>query len=313
MFDKLKIFSRDILRNRAMLLMVLPGALWFLLFSYLPMAGTIISFKQYRYSKDGFFASIMNSKWVGLDNFKFLFSTSDAYIITRNTVLYNAAFIILGLILAVAMAIILVELTNRRLSKLFQTAMFMPYFLSWVIVGYFVFSFLSFDKGLMNKTLEWMGMERINWYSEPSKWPFILVLVNLWKGVGYSSVVYLAAIMGIDRSLYEAAMIDGAGKWKQITNITIPLLAPVISIMTLLAVGKIFYADFGLFYQVPRDSGLLYSMTNVIDTYVFRGLKVNGEIGMSTAAGLYQSFIGFLLVILSNYIVRRKNKDNALF
>uniref|UniRef100_UPI0040549060 ABC transporter permease n=1 Tax=Paenibacillus sp. FSL H8-0537 TaxID=2921399 RepID=UPI0040549060 len=313
MFDKLKIFSRDILRNRAMLLMVLPGALWFLLFSYLPMAGTIISFKQYRYSKDGFFASIMNSKWVGLDNFKFLFSTSDAYIITRNTVLYNAAFIILGLILAVAMAIILVELTNRRLSKLFQTAMFMPYFLSWVIVGYFVFSFLSFDKGLMNKTLEWMGMERINWYSEPSKWPFILVLVNLWKGVGYSSVVYLAAIMGIDRSLYEAAMIDGAGKWKQITNITIPLLAPVISIMTLLAVGKIFYADFGLFYQVPRDSGLLYSMTNVIDTYVFRGLKVNGEIGMSTAAGLYQSFIGFLLVMLSNYIVRRKNKDNALF
>ncbi|WP_341282924.1 ABC transporter permease subunit [Paenibacillus sp. FSL H8-0537] len=309
----MKIFSRDILRNRAMLLMVLPGALWFLLFSYLPMAGTIISFKQYRYSKDGFFASIMNSKWVGLDNFKFLFSTSDAYIITRNTVLYNAAFIILGLILAVAMAIILVELTNRRLSKLFQTAMFMPYFLSWVIVGYFVFSFLSFDKGLMNKTLEWMGMERINWYSEPSKWPFILVLVNLWKGVGYSSVVYLAAIMGIDRSLYEAAMIDGAGKWKQITNITIPLLAPVISIMTLLAVGKIFYADFGLFYQVPRDSGLLYSMTNVIDTYVFRGLKVNGEIGMSTAAGLYQSFIGFLLVMLSNYIVRRKNKDNALF
>ncbi|WP_430162717.1 ABC transporter permease [Paenibacillus algorifonticola] len=313
MFDKLKIFSRDILRNRAMLLMVLPGALWFLLFSYLPMAGTIISFKQYRYSKDGFFASIMNSKWVGLDNFKFLFSTSDAYIITRNTVLYNAAFIILGLILAVALAIILVELTNRRLSKFFQTAMFMPYFLSWVIVGYFVFSFLSFDKGLMNKTLEWMGMERINWYSEPSKWPFILVLVNLWKGVGYSSVVYLAAIMGIDRSLYEAAMIDGAGKWKQITNITIPLLAPVISIMTLLAVGKIFYADFGLFYQVPRDSGLLYSMTNVIDTYVFRGLKVNGEIGMSTAAGLYQSFVGFLLVLLSNYIVRRKNKDNALF
>ncbi|MGG4146505.1 ABC transporter permease subunit [Paenibacillus algorifonticola] len=309
----MKIFSRDILRNRAMLLMVLPGALWFLLFSYLPMAGTIISFKQYRYSKDGFFASIMNSKWVGLDNFKFLFSTSDAYIITRNTVLYNAAFIILGLILAVALAIILVELTNRRLSKFFQTAMFMPYFLSWVIVGYFVFSFLSFDKGLMNKTLEWMGMERINWYSEPSKWPFILVLVNLWKGVGYSSVVYLAAIMGIDRSLYEAAMIDGAGKWKQITNITIPLLAPVISIMTLLAVGKIFYADFGLFYQVPRDSGLLYSMTNVIDTYVFRGLKVNGEIGMSTAAGLYQSFVGFLLVLLSNYIVRRKNKDNALF
>jgi putative aldouronate transport system permease protein len=309
----LKHFFRDLARNRAMLFMVLPGAIWFLLFAYLPMAGTIISFKQYRYSKEGFLASILDSKWVGLDNFKFLFSTSDAYVITRNTVLYNAAFIVLGLILAVGMAIVLVELTSKRLSKLYQTAMFMPYFLSWVIVGYFVFSFLSFDKGLINRTLEWMGMERLNWYSEPMKWPFILIIVNLWKLVGYNSVVYLAAIMGIDRSLYEAAMIDGAGKWKQIIYITIPMLIPVISIMTLLAVGKIFYADFGLFYQVPRDSGLLYSMTNVIDTYVYRGLKTTGEIGMSTAAGLYQSIVGFLLVIISNYIVRRKDKDNALF
>ncbi|WP_267901462.1 ABC transporter permease subunit [Cohnella faecalis] len=206
----LKRWIRDLNRNRAMLLMVLPGAIWFLLFAYLPMLGTIIAFKQYRYDSGGFWASIVNSKWVGFDNFKFLFSTSDAYVITRNTVMYNAAFIVLGLVLSVAMAIVLVEIAGKRLSKLYQTAMFMPYFLSWVIVGYFVFSFLSLDKGLINRTLEWLGMERINWYSEPGYWFVILVVIFLWKMVGYNSVVYLAAIMGIDRSLYEAAMIDGA-------------------------------------------------------------------------------------------------------
>lgn len=304
---------KDLNRDKALLLMVLPGALWFLIFSYLPMAGTIIAFKQYRYSRDGFWASIVESKWMGLDNFKFLFATNDAYIITRNTLLYNATFIILGLVLSVAMAIILVEISNKKLSKFYQTGMFLPYFLSWVIVGYFVFSFLSSDKGVMNQVLGWFGAESINWYSEKKYWPYILVFISLWKSVGYNSVVYLAAIMGIDKSLYEAAMIDGAGKWQQVKNITIPLLTPLITIMTLLAIGRIFYADFGLFYQVPRDSGTLYSVTNVIDTYVYRGLKTTGEIGMSTAAGLYQSVVGFALVITSNYIVRKFNKDNALF
>lgn len=304
---------KDLNRDKALLLMVLPGALWFLIFSYLPMAGTIIAFKQYRYSRDGFWASIVESKWMGLDNFKFLFATNDAYIITRNTLLYNATFIILGLVLSVAMAIILVEISNKKLSKFYQTGMFLPYFLSWVIVGYFVFSFLSSDKGVMNQVLGWFGAESINWYSEKKYWPYILVFISLWKSVGYNSVVYLAAIMGIDKSLYEAAMIDGAGKWQQVKNITIPLLTPLITIMTLLAIGRIFYADFGLFYQVPRDSGTLYSVTNVIDTYVYRGLKTTGEIGMSTAAGLYQSVVGFALVITSNYVVRKFNKDNALF
>lgn len=304
---------KDLMKNRAMLLMVLPATVWFVFFSYIPMAGTIIAFKEYRYNSDGFLASILQSKWVGLKNFKFLFSTNDAYVITRNTVLYNAAFIILGLVLSVAMAVILVELVNRRMSKLYQTAMFMPYFLSWVIVGYFVFSFLSLDRGLLNQILEWFGAKRINWYSEPKYWPYILIFIQLWKMIGYNSVVYLAAIMGIDKSLYEAAMIDGAGKWNQIRNITIPMLTPLMTILTLLAVGRIFYADFGLFYQVPRDSGMLYSATNVIDTYVYRGLKATGEIGMSTAAGLYQSFVGFALVITSNAIVRKFNRENALF
>lgn len=306
-------FFKDMNRNKAILLMVLPGTLWFLLFAYLPMAGTIIAFKEYRYSRDGFLASILESKWVGLDNFKFLFSTNDAFIITRNTVLYNIVFILAGLVLAVAMAIVLSEISNKRLSKWYQTGMFLPYFLSWVIVGYFVFSFLSSDKGMLNNVLGYFGVDSTNWYNDKTYWPLFIILIYLWKAIGYNSVVYLASILGIDKSLYEAAMIDGANKWQQIRHITVPMITPIMTIMTLLAIGKVFYADFGLFYQVPRDSGTLYSVTNVIDTYVYRGLKTTGEIGMSTAAGLYQSVVGFILVIVSNYIVRKKDKDNALF
>ncbi|SFF44711.1 putative aldouronate transport system permease protein [Paenibacillus algorifonticola] len=306
-------FFKDMNKNTAMLLMVLPATAWFILFSYLPMAGMIIAFKEYRYSRNGFLSSIIESKWVGLQNFKFLFSTNDAYIITRNTVLYNVVFIVLGLVIAVAMAIMLAEITNKRLAKLYQTGMFLPYFLSWVIVGYFVYSFLSLDRGVFNQIAEMLGMDPVNWYSSPGYWPIMIVVVFLWKSVGYNSVIYLAAIMGIDKSLYEAAMIDGANKWQQIRNVTLPMLMPLMTILTLLAIGKIFYADFGLFFQVPRDSGTLYSVTNVIDTYVYRGLKSTGEIGMTTAAGLYQSIIGFILVITSNGIVRKFNKDNALF
>ncbi|MBR2568136.1 MAG: sugar ABC transporter permease, partial [Paenibacillus sp.] len=257
--------------------------------------------------------SLMQSEWVGFKNFEYLFSTNDAYIITRNTILYNVVFIILGLVCAVAMAIILSEIVNKRLAKVYQTGMFLPHFLSWVIVGYFTFSFLSVDKGVLNQFLVWIGQDPVSWYSESKYWPYILVFLNLWKGIGYSSVVYLAAIVGIDKTYYEAAMIDGANKWQQIRHITIPSISTLMTILTLLAVGRIFYADFGLFYQIPRDSGPLYSVTNVIDTYVYRGLKVTGDISMSTAAGLYQSFVGFILVMTSNWIVRKFNKENALF
>ncbi|MFC5651862.1 ABC transporter permease [Paenibacillus solisilvae] len=311
--NKIGGFFKDLNKNKVLLLMALPATIWFLFFSYLPMAGMVIAFKEYRYSRHGFWASIVDSKWVGWQNFKFLFSTNDAYIITRNTLLYNIFFIILGLVLSVAMAIILAEIANKKLAKVYQTGMFLPYFLSWVIVGYFVFSFLSFDKGMVNHIASWFGINPIQWYADKTYWPIIIVVVFLWKSVGYSSVVYLAAIMGIDKSLYEAAMIDGANKWQQIRNITIPMLKPLMTILTLLAIGRIFYADFGLFYQVTRDSGTLYSVTNVIDTYVYRGLKSTGEIGMSTAAGLYQSVIGFALVMISNYVVRKFDKDNALF
>ncbi|NMM52540.1 ABC transporter permease [Paenibacillus aquistagni] len=309
----IKNFIHHLNLNKVFLLMVLPGALWFLFFSYIPMFGAVIAFKDYRIGRDGFLASLMQSEWVGFKNFEYLFSTNDAYIITRNTILYNVVFIILGLVCAVAMAIILSEIVNKRLAKVYQTGMFLPHFLSWVIVGYFTFSFLSVDKGVLNQFLVWIGQDPVSWYSESKYWPYILVFLNLWKGIGYSSVVYLAAIVGIDKTYYEAAMIDGANKWQQIRHITIPSISTLMTILTLLAVGRIFYADFGLFYQIPRDSGPLYSVTNVIDTYVYRGLKVTGDISMSTAAGLYQSFVGFILVMTSNWIVRKFNKENALF
>ncbi len=312
--NRIKSFFQDVYKNRVWLLMVLPGTIWLLLFSYLPMFGTVIAFKNFRYDPNGFFASILNSEWVGFENFKFLFNTNDAWIITRNTVLYNLVFIVVGLILAVFVAIVLSELANKKLSKVYQTGMLFPHFLSWVVVSYFVFTFLSVDRGLLNNILVWFGVEDpISWYNEAKYWPFIIVLTSMWKGVGYGSIVYLAAIVGIDKNYYEAAMIDGANKWQQIRNITIPMITPLIVILTILNVGRIFSADFGLFFQVPRDSGPLYSVTNVIDTYVYRGITTMGDISMSTAAGLYQSIVGFSLVLLTNYLVQKVDKEYALF
>ncbi|CAM3602449.1 MULTISPECIES: ABC transporter permease [Paenibacillus] len=306
-------FIKKVIRNRFMLLMILPGTIWFLIFAYLPMFGTVLAFKDFRISPDGFFASVLNSEWVGFKNFEYLFTTNDAYIITRNTILYNLAFIILGLIIAVGFAIMLSELVNKRTAKVYQTGMFLPHFLSWVIISYFAFTFLSVDKGTLNQIITYFGGEPISWYSEAKYWPFILVFVGIWKGVGYNSVIYLAAITGIDKSYYEAAVIDGASKWKQVRYITIPLLKPLMIILTILAIGGIFRSDFGLFYQLPKDSGALYPVTNVIDTFVYRGLMNMGDIGMSTAAGLYQSFVGLILILVANYIVRRIEKDHAIF
>lgn len=309
----MKRFMKHLYDNRVWLVMVLPGTIWFLLLAYLPMAGNILAFKDFRYHPDGFIESIRTSEWVGWENFQFLFSTSDAWIITRNTVLYNAVFIVVGLILAVALAILLSQLVNRKLAKIYQTGMLFPHFLSWVVVSYYVFTFLSMDRGLANTILGFFNIPPISWYNEPAYWPFVLTFINFWKGVGFASIVYLAAIAGINRDYYEAAMIDGANKWQQIKHVTLPALMPLIVILTILDIGKIFSADFGLFYQVPRDSGTLYSVTNVIDTYVYRGLMQMGDISMTTAAGLYQAFVGFLLVLLTNYIAKKIDPDYALF
>lgn len=296
------------LRQSWLLLMTLPGVLLLFLFSYLPMFGVIIAFKDYKFS-----AGIIGSAWVGLDNFKFLFASQDAWRITRNTLLLNALFIGSGLAVAVGLALLMNEVKNRLWNGIYQSAFFFPYLLSWVLVGYFVYAFLGSD-GFLNSLLSAAGVGPVSWYFEPAYWPAILTLIATWKSAGYYSLVYLASILGIDSAYYEAAEIDGASKLQQVFYITLPLLVPIIIIiMTLLQLGRIFYSDFGLFYNVTRDAGMLYATTDVIDTYVFRMLRKVGDFGMASAAGLYQSVVGFLLVFLSNLVVRKINKENALF
>lgn len=295
-------------RNLPLTLMALPAVIVMILFRYLPLGGIVLAFKKFNVRK-----GIFGSPWVGFENFKFLFRSSDALIITRNTLLYNIAFIIIDLIVAVAMAVALNELLNKRRAKVYQTIFMAPYFLSWVVVSFVAFSMLSVDNGLFNHLLTSLGADPVSWYSERKYWPVILVVFQIWKTVGYSTVMYLGSLTGIPNDYYEAAVMDGATKWQQIRHITIPCLRPMMIILTILAIGKIFFADFGLFYQLPRDNGPLFPVTNVIDTYVYRALKVNGNIGMAAAANLYQSLVGFVLVVVSNFVVRRIDKDSALF
>ncbi len=300
---------KKIMKYRALILMALPGLLYLFINNYLPMFGIVIAFKDINFAK-----GIMGSDWIGFKNFEYLFKTQDAYVITRNTLLYNIVFILLNTTIAFALAIMLNEIRKRFLSRTYQTLILLPYLISMVIVGYLVLGFLDVENGFMNKTLlPMLGMEPISWYSETKYWPWILTIVNVWKGVGNLCIIYLAAIIGIDQEYYEAATIDGANRWQQVVRITFPLVLPVITIMSLLAIGRIFYSDFGLFYQVPLNTGSLMPVTNTIDTYVYRALINLGDIGMSSAAGLYQALVGFILVIVSNAVVRKFNKDNALF
>lgn len=299
--------------NKELLFLSLPGAIWFLFFAYLPMFGILIAFKRFTLSDGGFFKSFFQSEWVGLSNFKFLFASGDMWKVFRNTVGYNILFIILGIVLPIIVALMLNELRNKKFAKIYQSAMFLPYFLSWVVVSYCLYAFLNPDKGYVNNLLSGMGKDTIYWYSEKKWWPFILIFMSQWKGIGYNTVVYLASICGIDATYYEAAVLDGASKWQQIKYITIPLLKPVITILFILSVGRIFSADFGLFYQIPMDAGALYDVTNVLDTYIYRALMTLGEIGMSSAGALFQSTVGFVLIMLTNWIVSKIDNENALF
>ena len=301
-------FIHEIKKNKMLYLMMIPGLLLVLIFSYIPMAGITVAFRDGR-TVSGYFTG----DWVGFDNFKFFFASQDAARITFNTVNMNFWFILTGTVGAVLCALLLNELKKRMLVKVYQTIMFMPYFLSWVIMGFVSFAFLSVDNGYINSILTGIGMEPVDWYGNPDYWPTILIIVNLIKGLGYNTVVYFAGITGIDQSLYEAAEIDGANKFRQIIHITLPLLTPLISVLVLLSIGKIFYADFGLFYYIPRETGVLFSKTDVIDTYVYRALRQLGNTGMSAAIGLFQSAVGFVLVLTSNLIVKKRNPDNALF
>ncbi len=305
--NKKKRFT-DLKKNLPLLALTIPGMLYLLINNYFPMFGVFIAFKDLDYSK-----GIFGSDWCGLKNFEFLFRTSEAGRMIRNTILYNLVFIILGTVLAVLVALLMSEITHMTISKLYQGSMILPNLISMVIVSYIVYAFLSPETGLLNAVIKSFGGEPISWYSKKEAWPFILVIVQMWKTVGYNSIVYIAAITGIDPSLYEAARIDGAGKFKQIFRVTLPQLKPMITLMILMSCGRIFSSDFGLFYQVPQNSGALYSVTQTIDTYVYRGLMQLGDVGMSSAAGLFQSVVGFLFVFGANAIVRATNKENALF
>ncbi|BFT73548.1 ABC transporter permease [Paenibacillus sp. P36] len=300
--------------NPALLVMTLPGLILLVAFHYLPIGGILIAFKDFSYSGGSFLKNFENSPWVGLKNFEFFIQTPDAFIITRNTILYNLVFIALGTAVSVFLAIALNELRNRRAAKIYQTFILLPYFLSWIAVSYLFFGFLSADKGIMNSMiLQPLGTKPVEWYSQQAYWPYILIFANLWKYAGYNAIVYLAAITGIDPDYYEAASLDGASKWQQIRHITIPSISTVITLMVLLGIGRMFFADFGLFYQVPLNSGALFEVTNVIDTYVYRALMNSGDIGMSAAASTFQAFVGFVLVVLSNWVVRRIDKEKAIF
>ena len=294
-------------------LMILPGAIWFFCMCYMPMFGLLLAFKRFHFSRGGFFTSFFNSEWIGFENFKYLFQSNEAWVITRNTVGYNILFIIFGTILSIALAIGFNELLNKRFAKVLQTLVFAPYFVTWVVIGYIVMSFLSFDHGLVNGMLKWFGVAPIQWYQIPSIWIPVIVLAQLWYIVGYTSIIYLAAIVGISRQLYEAAEIEGASKWQQIRYITIPGIKPIIIVMVLIAVGQIFVGNFGLFWFAPMQSGAVLSTTNVINTYMYRALMYSGNIGMSTATCLYQSVMGFILILVFNGLLRKYDKENAMF
>lgn len=289
-------------------LIMLPGLVYLFINNYMPLPGLIVAFKQYNARK-----GIYKSDWIGFKNFEYLFTTSDAWVITRNTICYNIAFIVTNTILAIIVAILLSEMWGKA-KKAYQSAILLPYLISSVIIGYLVFAFLSVENGFVNNAvLPLFGKEGISWYSEPKYWPFILIFVNAWKAIGYNCIIYLSTLMGFDRSYYESAQIDGASKMQQIRFITLPMLKPTIIMLTLMAIGRIFYSDFGLFYQVPMNQGALYSTTQTIDTYVYRGLLQLGNISMSAAAGVYQSIVGFILILAANLLVRKIDNESALW
>lgn len=303
-----KTLRRELTRSGPFLLMLAPAFLFVFVNNYIPMFGAIIAFKNFNYV-DGF----LRSPWAGFKNFEFLFKSEAAWRITRNTIGYNLLFIFLGLVLSVTVALLLNELRNRKAAKVYQSVIFLPYFMSWVVVAYLVYAILA-PRGLYNSTLApLLGKESIDWYTSPQYWPVILPLVNVWKNIGYSIVIYLAGITGIDQEFYEAAVLDGANKFQQITKITIPFLVPLMIVTTLMALGGIFRSDFGLFYQVPMQQGLLKPTTDVLDTYIYNALIRTGDLGMSSAAGFYQSIVGFFLVLAANWTVGKISPDNKVF
>jgi putative aldouronate transport system permease protein len=274
------------------------------------MFGVIIAFKNYRIS-GGFLKSIAESPWVGLENFRVLFSNRDIWLIIRNTLGYNAVFIVVGTLLTITLALVVSELHSKMAAKIYQTILFFPYFLSWVVVSALVWGFLSFDMGMANSVLVQAGLEPQRWYMETTFWPPFLVFMSQWKGVGYGMVIYLAAITSLDKSIYEAAIIDGATKWQQIWRITLPMLKTIIVLMFIMSTGRIFYSDFGLFFQVPRDSNALYHTVTTLDVFVFKQLRT-ASTGMAAAAALAQAATACIMTLAVNWIVKRVDEESAM-
>lgn len=293
--------------NWGLFILAVPGLVFLLAFYYVPLFGLILPFKRMDYAK-----GILGSDWIGFKNFEFFFKSQDAFRITKNTLLLNLSFIAITLLAAIVLALLLFELSRGKV-KIYQTAMFMPYFISWVVASYILYALLSPQLGVIPNMLKNMGMEVPNFYNAPEYWPLFLTVSYVWKNVGYMTLLFYASLMGIDSTQFEAAAIDGANKAQITFSISIPFITPVIILMAILQIGKIFYADFGMFYFLTRNSGTLYAATDVIDTYVYRALRVTGDIGMASAVGLYQSLVGFLLVLCSNLVVRKINKDSAIF
>lgn len=303
-------FSKRLLlfkKNLPLLLLALPGLIILITMRYFPMFGLVLPFKDYKYDL-GFW----KSEWVGLKNFEFLFKSDDVLIATRNTILYNLVFIVIMAALAVILALLLYELSARAV-KVYQTILYLPHFVSWVVAAFIVNALFDMDFGFVNRMLTAFGMEPVMWYNDAKYWPWIIILSNLWKGLGSSAIMYYAALIGISPDYFEAAKIDGAGKFKQIWHISIPMIKNVIIVLFILNVGKIMFADFGLFYNVPMNSPLLYSTTDVLDTYVYRALMNMGNIGMSSAAAFYQAVIGFVLVVVTNLVVKKIDPESGLF
>ena len=295
--------------DKALYVMALPTVIFLIIFCYMPMIGLVMAFQDYNVN-----LGMFGSKFVGLANFEYLFTTTDAWIITRNTVCYNVVFMVVNNCLAMAMAMLLSELTARRYAKVLQTIYMLPYFLSWTVVAIVVTAFLDRDKGLVNQIIKAMGgTGKTNWYQQKALWPLLLVGLNAWKGVGYGTVLYMAVISGISHDFSEAAVLDGATKRQQAWYITLPQLRMVLCISIILAMGSIFRADFGLFYSVTLDSGRIYAVTDVIDTYIYRGLTKLANVGMSTAAGFYQSVVGLIMVLIANKVVTKIDPDSAMF
>lgn len=295
-------------RNKEFCLMMLPFIVFIIVFCYIPFYGITIAFKDYHYD-----LGITKSPWIGFENFRFLLTSGDLFQILRNTVLFNLMFITVGTMINLVVALMLFEVKNKLYVKTYQTIMFMPYFLSWVVVSFILYSILSPNLGLMNKLISFFGMSPIDWYNRPELWPIILLFSTVWKGTGYGSIIYYAVLIGIDKELFEAAKIDGANKFQTIIKISIPYLRTMVIIMTLFSIGGIIRSDFGLFYFLPRDNPLLISTTQTIDTYVYRALKNNGDFGIPAAVGIIQSLVGFVLIICANGLVRKVDRDSSLF